>query len=94
MDSEHYWKLVTGEMVHSSDGPMAIQTKFGLVLSGPVQELLCENTSYNLVTTHTLKVDMYTIGDSKQRLDSKMKMFSDKSFGIKEGEPDVYGEFE
>ena len=85
---------MTGEVVCSSDGPMAIQTKFGWLLSRPVQELLCENTSCNLVTTHTLKVDMYTIGDSKQRLDSKMKMFSDKSFGIKEGEPDVYGEFE
>jgi len=92
--SDHYWKLVTGEVIRSSDGPMAIQTKLGWVLSGPVQDLLCESTSCNLITTHTLRVDTYTLDDNEQRLDSKLKMFWDlESLGIKEGEPDVYGEF-
>ena len=26
--SDHNWKLVPGEVIHSSNGPMAIQTKF------------------------------------------------------------------
>jgi len=30
--SDHYWKLVTGEVIHSSDGPMAIQTKTNYLL--------------------------------------------------------------
>ena len=93
--SDHYWKLVMGEVVHGTDGPIAIQTKFGWVLSGPVQGLSCESTSCSLVTTHTLKIDTYVLDDSDQKLDSKLKMFWDlESFGIKEGEPDIYGEFE
>ena len=90
--SDHYWKPVTGEVVRSGDGPMAIQTKFGWVLSGPVQELSCESTSCNLVTTHTLIVDTYALDDSEHRLENRLKTFWDlESFGIKEGEPDVYG---
>ena len=83
------------EVVRGDDGPMAIQTKFGWVLSGPVQELSYERTSCSLITTHTLKVDAYVLDDSDQKLDSKLKMFWNlESFGIKEDEPDVYGEFE
>ena len=42
-----------------------------------------------------MKVDAYVLDDSDQKLDSKLKMFWDlESFGIKENEPDVYGEFE
>lgn len=83
--------MVTGEVVRSNDGPLAIQTKFGWVLSGPVQELSCESTSCN----HTLTIDTYTLNDNGQKLDSKLKMFWDlESFGIKEGEPDVYSKFE
>ena len=52
---------------------MAIQTKFGCVLTGPVQELLYESTSCNLVMTRTLKIDAYTLDDIEQRLDSKLR---------------------
>ena len=38
--SDHYWKLVTGEVVQSGDGPMEIQSKLEWVLSGLMQELL------------------------------------------------------
>ena len=62
--SDHYWKLVTGEVIWSGDGPMAIQTKLGWVLSGPGQELLCESTFCKLVTMHMLKVDTYASDDT------------------------------
>ena len=39
-------------------------------------------------------VDTYTSDDSQQKLENRLKMFWDlESFGIKEGETDVYGEF-
>ena len=42
-----------------------------------------------------MKVDTYTLENREQRLDSKLKMFWDlKSFGIKKGKLDVYGDFE
>ena len=61
------------------------------VLSGPVQDLLCEGTSCNLVTTHILKVDTYTLDNSEQSLDSNLKMFWDlECFGIKKHESDEF----
>ena len=34
--SDHYWQLVTGTMVRGGDGPVAIHTTLGRVLTGPV----------------------------------------------------------
>ena len=51
--SDHYWKLVMGEVIRNDDGPMAIQTKFGWVLSGPVQELSCERAHPAALLQHT-----------------------------------------
>ena len=34
--SDHYWQLVTGTMVRGGDGPVAIHTRLGRVLTGPV----------------------------------------------------------
>ena len=52
--SDQYWKLVTGDVVCEASGPMAIHTKLGWVLSGPVEGFPCQAT---LVTTHALAVD-------------------------------------
>ena len=71
--SDHYWKLVTGEVIRKGDGPMAIWTRLGWVLSGPVQGLSHQNTSCNLVSTHTLKVDSLVPEESLQGLDSRLK---------------------
>ena len=51
--SDHYWKLVMEEVVRSDDGLMAIKTKFGWVLSGPVQELSRESTHPAALLQHT-----------------------------------------
>ena len=34
--SDHYWDLITGRLQRGADGPIAIETKLGWVLSGPV----------------------------------------------------------
>ena len=33
--SDYYWNLVTGRLERGADGPVAIQTKFGWIISGP-----------------------------------------------------------
>ena len=35
IDSDHYWQLVTGQVIHGQSGPTAINTNLGWVLSGP-----------------------------------------------------------
>ena len=36
---DNYWKLVTGNVIKSGVGPVAIETVFGWVISGPVDEV-------------------------------------------------------
>ena len=91
---DHYWKLVTGKVIHEGDGPIAMQTRLGWVLSGPVPGLLCQTTC-NLVSTHLLMVDAYMPEESGQSLDSTLKKFWDlESLGVNQDTPDVYAEFE
>ena len=42
--SDHYWKVVSGNVVRGKGGPTAIETRFGWVLSGPIDGLACNNT--------------------------------------------------
>ena len=55
--SDQYWQLVTGEVRRQGSGPMAIHTRMGWVLSGPVEGPTCDSElSVNLVSsTHVLR---------------------------------------
>ena len=81
--------------MHEASGPIAIHTKLGWMLSGPVERFLCQTTLVSLVTTHALAVDTYTPEDSEQELDNRLKAFWDlESIGISPDECDVCQEFE
>ena len=54
--SDLYWRLVTGRVVHGENGPAAIETVFGWVLSGPVDSTPELTT---LATMHTLRIELY-----------------------------------
>lgn len=93
--SDNYWRLVTGKLVNRGDGPTAVHTRLGWVLSGPVEGLMSQKTSCNLVSTHALKVDAYMQEESDRSLDRTLKTFWDlESLGIQEGEADVYQQFQ
>ena len=55
--SDCYWWFVTGETRRGGDGPVAVHTKLGWVLSGtlPMEEEY--PTAHNFLTTHVLRVD-------------------------------------
>ena len=55
--SDYYWDIVTGGVSRGSHGPVAIHTKLGWVLSGPLPSEKLVECSTNLVTTHVLRVD-------------------------------------
>ena len=93
--SDHYWRLVTGEVIRKDNAPTAINTKLGWALSGPVEGLSSESPSTNLITTHVMTIDSYVPDDSTQDLDNRLKMFWDfESLGIHPKECTVYEEFE
>lgn len=90
--SDHYWKLVTGEVVRGPCGPAAIQTRLGWVLSGPVD---VSTSAVNPVSTHTLRTDAHAASSDNHDLNEGLKRFWDlETLGIKEDETSVYEEFE
>ena len=54
--SDYYWQLMTGEIRCGEDGPVALHTKFGWVLSDPTAAASQEMSAVNLITTHILQV--------------------------------------
>ena len=55
--SDHYWQLVTGQIIQGDSGPTAIHTRLGWVLSGPV---CCGTTELNnLYPTHSMLIQSY-----------------------------------
>ncbi|KAL5474082.1 hypothetical protein EMCRGX_G028656 [Ephydatia muelleri] len=88
-----YWSVVTGR-TRQGNGPTAIETKLGWVLSGPATGLSCESTSMSLLSCHTLKAEVSTIGCTDATLDDTLKKFWDlEAIGIKAEESSVYEEF-
>ena len=85
--SDMYWSLVTGKVTRSEFGPIAIHSKVGWILSGPVDQ---HEVSMNLCTSsiHNLKIDTY---QAETSLDCQLSRFWDlDSLGIDEDEPPVY----
>lgn len=88
--SDTYWSLVTGKVTRSEFGPIAIHSKVGWILSGPVDQ---HEVSMNLCTSsiHNLKIDTY---QAETSLDRQLSRFWDlDSLGIDKDEPPVYNKF-
>ena len=85
--SDHYWQLVTGQVIRGQSGPTAIDTHLGWVLSGPV----CSDANlHNLNPTHSLLVQTSDV----QSMDQLLKNFWElESLGIQSVEPSVYDTF-
>ena len=92
--SDHYWNLVSGRVIRGEDGPTAIHTKLGWVLSGPVNGATQdERQQNNLVTTHVLKSAVKPIDVTNESLDGNLRTFWElESLGIKP--KSLYEEFE
>ncbi len=54
--ADYYWELVTGRTSRCEDGPVAVHTRLGWVLSGPAPKTKQSKSSTSLLTTHTLHV--------------------------------------
>jgi len=74
---------VTGRVSKGPHGPMAIETRLGWVLSGPVEGVAQEDTAIQFVvthSTHSLRVDTLTDPES---LETGLRRFWElESLGI------------
>ena len=90
--SDYYWEFATGKTIRGESGPIAIHTRLGWILSGPVPSTETGRSSVSLVTTHTLRVD--TQQHEISNLDDTLRSFWElESLGIKEPDRSVYTEF-
>ena len=88
--SDYYWEFMTGEMVRGRDGPVAVNTTLGWVLSGPAETTGQRKSTVSLVTTHTLRAD----GITTQELDNTLQSFWElESLGIQEPSNSVSDQF-
>ena len=94
--SDHYWELATGNVCRGEkDGPVAVHTRLGWVLSGPAQGPNSQPTSVSLITSdafivHTLQVSS---PQCDNKLDDRLRAFWElESLGIQTPEKSCYKE--
>ena len=79
-----YWKFVMKNIVKINEGPVAIETMFGWVLSGQMSNNQCN--SVNIVMQHVLKTDVNLPAADEKLFDQLNKFWSLESIGIEDGE--------
>ena len=91
--ADYYWELVTGHVSRYEDGPVAIDTRLGWVLSGPVPRMKKPKSTTNLLITHTLHVA--TTASETDTLNETLHSFWElESLGIKQPGQSVLTYFE
>ena len=88
--SDHYWQLATGQVILGQNGPTAIHTHLGWVLSGQVWSA-AEQNSLNSQVSHTLHIQSPS---SAPHLDHLLTQFWElESLGITQNEPSIHDIF-
>ena len=91
-----YWHFVSGSVIRCpGSGPVALSTRLGYVLSGPVGIPVQEqgDSTVNLTETHVFKISNSVI-EEENSLVRDVKLFWDlETLGIKHDEPTVYEKF-
>ncbi|XP_015760498.1 PREDICTED: uncharacterized protein LOC107339715 [Acropora digitifera] len=68
-----YWNIANGEIKRGESGPVAMNTRFGWTLCGPVENApRSETNSVNLAATHVLRIDTETF---KERVTFKNQRY-------------------
>ena len=85
---DFYWSFITGEVIKGGNGPTAIYSSLGWILSGPV--IGCSSA----LVTHILMTESKGLHSSKSGLDQQLKKFWElESMGISEEEDTLYEQF-
>ena len=90
LGADIYWQVVTGEIIRTHNGPTAIATRIGWVLSGPSELCASAMTASNLVSVNHVNEEPLTKIDSQDKLLLLLcKFWQLESIGITPQEPDT-----
>ena len=94
---DQYWNIANGEVRRGESGPVAMNTRFGWTLSGPVENATRSEThSVNLAATHVLRIATRRDEMDVHEMELNMKLctfWELESIGIKQEENSVLGTF-
>ena len=90
--ADQYWNIANGEVKRGESGPVAMNTRFGWTLSGPIENApRSETHSVNLAATHVLRIDTRR---DEMDVHEKLRTFWElESIGIKQEENSVLETF-
>ncbi|CAB4016444.1 Hypothetical predicted protein, partial [Paramuricea clavata] len=94
--ADFFWHIVSGKVIRGEHGPIAMETKLGYVLSGPVTTPhTSDDIVANFLTTHLLRVDTTEPEDSLNvDLHSQLKKFWElEAIGVNPNKNPVYEQF-
>lgn len=90
--SDHYWQVVTGTICRGANGPIAVQTKLGWVLSGPFSQDETTQSTINLSVAHVLHAESHSI--ESRALDDQLREFLElEALEIQNEERTLYDDF-
>ena len=94
--ADYYWQIVSGDMLHSDTGTIALSTRLGWVLSGPVPSITAAGETMSaLVTTQRHTTPSVSAEEPDDALLQQMKLFWElESLGIKMNDPSVLETFQ
>ncbi|XP_065180252.1 uncharacterized protein LOC135810689 [Sycon ciliatum] len=91
--ADFYWQVVSGKVVRGDAGPVALSTRLGWVLSGPMpMSVLPSPAAVNLMHLHVLTCT--TPSNTPQLTSTLEKFWTLESIGILPKELSVYEQFE
>ena len=89
--SDHYWSLATGRILKTDDGPTAIETRLGWILSGPVTGVVSDQAVVTFVSSHALRLDVLMEPADPDR--ALRRFWELESLGIDKEEAGPYEKF-
>ncbi len=92
--SDHYWTVVTGEVVRGETGPAAIGTHLGWVLSGPTCWADEGASAVNVITAYALRIDSHDVKTDEGMNQTLQQFWNLESLGIRSDEPNTLEKFD
>ena len=94
--ADFYWHFLSGDVRRGEKGPVALETKLGWMLSGPVDHAISASTQTNFTNTHALRIsaDSWNTATEGTGLKKQLSKFWElESIGILPDEESVYDKF-
>ena len=93
--ADFFWHIATGRVIRGEQGPVAMETKLGYVLSGPASdESTVTSTAVNITSTHILAAEAVPLPPEENLREQLRQFWKLESIGVLPDESSVQDKFE